>query len=209
MHFFITDTDFKQPANRQTIIEEKGLRHLRFIGANQIHSDIVRIVDNDSPDIIDNCDALVTSTPGIAIYILTADCVPVLLSDEKNRVVAAVHAGWKGTAARIAEKTIDVMINSFGSSPSDIQAYIGPHIHAENFEVGYEVVKQIGEEFVYGTSNNGKPLVSLTEANVSQLSNLGVPRSRITIDERCTYTSTLPSWRREMTNSRIGSCIFV
>jgi len=209
MRYFFSETDFKQPYNRQATIDAMGLSCLRFVGANQIHSDNIVIVNNESPDIIPDCDALITSVSGIAIYILTADCVPVLLYDTRNGVVAAVHAGWKGTAAKIAQKTVSRMSEVFGSNPRDISAIIGPHIHSESFEVGSEVAEQIGWTFVDATSPNGKPMLSLTRANVAQLMEAGIEKSSITIDSRCTFADNLFSWRRDKTDKRIGSCIYL
>jgi YfiH family protein len=85
-------------------------------------------------------DALVTNQAGILLSIRTADCHPILLVDSRQRVIAAVHAGWRGTLARIAEKTVGVMLAMFGSNPRDITAAIGPGIQACCYGVGEEVV---------------------------------------------------------------------
>ncbi|MCQ2228602.1 MAG: peptidoglycan editing factor PgeF [Bacteroidales bacterium] len=209
MHYFFTESDFKQPDNRLQVINQMGLSHLRFVGANQIHSDNVSIVGSDSPDIIPDCDALVTSISGIALYILTADCVPVLLHDSENGVVAAIHAGWKGTASKIVEKTLSMMCSTYGSEPSNINAIIGPHIHSDCFEVGPEVADKIGWQYVDATSCNGRPMLSLTRANVDQLTCCGVKQSNILVDSRCTFSDNLFSWRRNQTEKRMGSYIYL
>lgn len=85
-------------------------------------------------------DALVTNQPGILLAVRTADCHPILLVDSRRRVIAAVHAGWRGTLARIAEKTVGVMRAAFGSNPSHITAVGGPGIQACCYAVGEEVV---------------------------------------------------------------------
>ncbi len=88
---------------------------------------------------LEGVDALVTDIPGYCLCVSTADCVPVLLYDTRKKVVAAIHAGWRGTVARIVEKTVSVMDNQYGSQGKDLIACIGPSISLEAFEVGDEV----------------------------------------------------------------------
>lgn len=209
MNYFFTTTDFKDPGNRTEIIKGMGLDNLRFIGANQTHSVNIAIVDANSPSVIDNTDALITDCPGIAIYILTADCVPVLLHDSKKNIIAAIHAGWRGTANQIVSKTITTMIDKYRSNPCDIQAVIGPHIHSCCYEVGLEVAQAIGEKYIETYSTNERPMISLFKANKAQLLEMGIDENNITTDTRCTCCNNLPSCRRFKTLDRIGSCIYL
>lgn len=96
-------------------------------------------------------DAMVTNQPGILLSIRTADCHPILLADSRRRVVAAIHAGWRGTLARIAEKTVGVMRGAFGSNPRDISAIIGPGIQACCYGVGEELVTSFHGRFTNAT----------------------------------------------------------
>ena len=99
---------------------------------NQVHSADVLVIDkplSQAPQV----DALVTKTPDLTLAVKTADCAPVLLCDKKNKVVAAVHAGWKGAFQGVIENTILKMIE-LGADISYIQAGIGPHIQKESFE---------------------------------------------------------------------------
>lgn len=93
-------------------------------------------------------DAMVTNLPGILLSIRTADCHPVLLADSQRRAVAAVHAGWRGTLARIAGNAVGVMRAAFGSNPGNITAAIGPGIQACCYAVGEEVVQAFHGRFV-------------------------------------------------------------
>lgn len=95
-------------------------------------------------------DALLTNEPGILLSVRVADCLPILLVDPRRRGVAAVHAGWRGTLARIAEKTVGVMRQVFGSNPRDLRAAVGPGIRACCYEVGEEVVAAFCGRFVNG-----------------------------------------------------------
>ena len=108
----------------------------------QIHSDIV--VYADGPGCLAEGDALLSDTPGRRIGVKTADCVPILLVDERERAVGAVHAGWRGVVARIAEKAVASMAARWGTLPENLHAAIGPGIGPCCFEVGPEVAIQFG-----------------------------------------------------------------
>ena len=92
-------------------------------------------------------DALITREPGVLLAVQTADCIPILLADTKQRAVAAIHSGWRGTAQRIAEKTLGRMQMEFGTRPQDVIAALGPGIGGCCYEVGHEVVKEFTAKF--------------------------------------------------------------
>ena len=114
------------------------------IQGHQVHGDRIALIDR--PDYtreeLEGYDAFVTDLPDVAIGVRTADCVPVLLYDPVNRVVSAVHSGWKGTILQIVRKTIGVMQQRFRTCAKDLQAVIGPAIGPDSFQVGEEVVAQ-------------------------------------------------------------------
>jgi YfiH family protein len=114
----------------------------------QIHSAIVRRVDSDTDDVPAG-DGLITNTPGLLLAIKTADCVPVLVSDVKRRVVGAFHAGWRGTVARIVEKGVGEMRREFGCQPADLRAAIGPCVRKCCYRVGEEVHAEFESQFTY------------------------------------------------------------
>ena len=124
-------------------------------------------------------DALLENTPGAVVAVKTADCIPILLVDERSRAVAAVHAGWRGTVARIAEAAVAAMRDRFGSAPADLHAAIGPGIGKCCYEVGPEVAAQFGER--------GRAHIDLAEANRRQLARSGRNgRRRIYASNLCT-----------------------
>ncbi|HEV2444829.1 MAG TPA: polyphenol oxidase family protein, partial [Candidatus Sulfopaludibacter sp.] len=106
------------------------------------------------------------------------DCIPILLVDESRRAVAAVHAGWRGTAARIAARAVDAMRLRFGSRPEDLHAAIGPGIGPCCYEVGAEVAAQFGIE--------GRAHLDLPAINRAQLEEIGIRDSRIYVSSLCT-----------------------
>ena len=138
-------------------------------------------------------DALITNVPGYCVCVTTADCVPVLLYDKKQHVVAAVHAGWKGTVKHIVSNVMDHLNKMFGTQGEDVIACIGPSISLESFEVGDEVYDAF-EESGFDMSlismkkkETGKYHIDLWEANRIELLNLGVPAEQIEVAGICTY----------------------
>ncbi len=92
---------------------------------------------------------MVTARKNIALAVSIADCTPILIYDKKNKIIAGVHSGWRGTYKRILEKTIRKMLKEFNSDPQNIIAYLGPSICQKHYEVGDEVAKKFTREFVF------------------------------------------------------------
>ncbi len=139
-------------------------------------------------------DGLLAREPGVMLGILTADCVPVLVADTRTRAVAAFHAGWRGTLARIVEQGVGKMLE-LGSRDEDLVAAIGPGISASCFEVGDEVRSAFAEEFRYGAELASGRRLDLIEANRRQLVAGGV--GRVSVVGECTACSRLPDGRRK------------
>lgn len=157
---------------------------------HQTHSDHVKVVDTIQVNTeLEGVDALVTDIPGYCLCVSTADCVPVLLYDTRKKVVAAIHAGWRGTVARIVEKTVSVMDNQYGSQGKDLIACIGPSISLEAFEVGDEVYQafcEAGFDMNQIARKEAKWHIDLWEANRQQLLAYGVKPEHIEISGICT-----------------------
>jgi YfiH family protein len=154
----------------------------------QVHSGIVRVMEDTSSagEAVEG-DASITSLTGFLLSVQTADCVPVLLADSRSRAVAAVHAGWRGTAAHIVETTVQELERHFGVQPQDIVVAIGPHIGACCYEIGEEIVADIRDSSaIERRSEWPKPHLNLAEANLRQLSRAGVPEEQIEISSLCT-----------------------
>ena len=136
--------------NRAKFLAALGAGKMRVATLRQIHSDIVHVVSvaefpqgEEAP----KGDALITREPGVLLTIQTADCIPILLADTRQRAVAAIHSGWRGTAQRIAEKTLGRMQMEFGTCPQDVIAALGAGIGGCCYEVGHEVVKEFTAKF--------------------------------------------------------------
>ena len=136
-------------------------------------------------------DALLENTPGSVVAVKTADCLPILLVDERHRAVAAVHAGWRGTAAGIAGCAVEAMRAQFGTLPENLHAAIGPGIGMCCYEVGPEVAAEFGRQ--------GRAHVDLAAANRRQLMHAGVTSERIYASNLCTMcrAAEFYSFRRD------------
>jgi YfiH family protein len=156
----------------------------------QIHSDI--IIHADRAGCLDQGDALLSETPGLRIGVKTADCLPILLVDERRRAVGAVHAGWRGVVSRIAQKTVEAMAARWNSRPEDLHAAIGPGIGLCCFEVGPEVAVQFGQPAE-------RTHIDLQDAVRRQLVDTGLDPSRISVTGLCTVcrADEFHSFRRD------------
>ena len=136
-------------------------------------------------------DALLEDKRGSVVAVKTADCIPILLADGRRRAVAAVHAGWRGTVARIAARALEAMHARFGTEPVDVHAAIGPGIGKCCYEVGPEVARHFGE--------SGRAHIDLTGANRHQLRQAGVAAARIYSADLCTMcrSAEFHSYRRD------------
>lgn len=174
-----------------------GLDPDRIVRVRQLHGDGVLVATEPDgmrggrPEAVDApiADAIVTSTPGLALMTLHADCLPILLADRRRMSVAAVHAGWRGTVADVAGATVRRMVDHLGADPRDIVAFIGPGIELDAFEVGDEVVTAFRERWplIDAVERRGPRWhVDLKRANARQLELAGVPSCSVEISPLCT-----------------------
>ena len=162
-------------------------------------------------------DGLVTARPWTRLAVKTADCLPILLADPRAQVVAAVHAGWRGSAAGIASRGVEAMVRLHGSRPEDIRAAFGPSSGVCCFEVGPEVATQFSAWFPKRNDFDGKTCIDLPAANRLQLISAGLRPERIAHLAPCTVCGGMipgggefHSWRREhQSGIRMHSLIWI
>lgn len=200
--WYSSDDNASVCSNFHLLAAAVGLPADRIIAPYQVHKDDIRVLTDDflsldahsRADFLRGADALVTHLPHVCVSVATADCVPVLLYAPDKNVVAAVHAGWRGTVLRIAAKTVRVMVENYGCDASKMVAGIGPSISCEAFEVGEEVVDAFSnasfdlEQIVVRHSVTSKAHIDLWAANRLQLMEVGLLSSHIETAEICTYT---------------------
>jgi YfiH family protein len=158
----------------------------------QVHgTEIAEVTEQNLDSRFDGVDALMTSMPHTCIGVSTADCVPILIYDTQARAIAAAHAGWRGTVARIGSKTVAAMLQRYSMSAADLKVVIGPSIGPDAFEVGdevYEAFSQGGFEMnKIAFKRNGKWHIDLWQANALDLQQTGIARENIEIAGICTY----------------------
>jgi len=167
--------------------------NMSFIVANQTHSSNISIIEKNQDigwksleNAIEDCDALITNLPNIMLTILTADCVPILLFDPVEKVVAVAHAGWKGTEQQIVLKTVKKMQENFNSKPSNIIAGIAPSIGKCCYEVDWNVAQHFKEIKNAYTQQDKKYMLDLPHINKTQLLESGVEEENIELSNVCT-----------------------
>ena len=167
----------------------------------QAHSDVVWNAKGLN-DRAEEGDALVSNQAGLRIGIRTADCVPLLLLDQRTRAVASVHAGWRGTAAEVVRCAISRMHREFGSNAADVYSAIGPSIRECCYEVSAEVANRFASQFPEWGPVSGSRYIDLVEANRRQMILAGVAPENIFDSDLCTACNVgkLFSYRREPGN---------
>jgi len=190
--------------NRTRMAAAVGVQPECLLTCYQIHSADVMMATRPWPtNARSRADAIVTRVPGLAIAISTADCGPVLLADERARVVGAAHAGWRGAFAGVLEATLDAM-ERCGADRANIVAALGPMIRQSNYEVGPEFIARFQaddknhEQFFKPAARSGHALFDLAGYIAVRLTRAGI--GRIEDIDRCTYAEpeTFFSYRRSV-----------
>lgn len=189
----------------------------RVVMTSQIHGTVIRPVtpadiETDTYDRWEHrCDGLITDIPGLALTVFSADCIPVLLYDPVRRVIAAVHAGWRGTAGDIAGKAARMMQSDYGSDPAHILAAIGPGISRCHFETHSDVPDAMTAALGSFVSafidpvGEGKFRVDLKGINAALLTRAGLDKDHIDISADCTTCNPDLYWSHRLTQDDRGS----
>ncbi len=199
--FHVEDTPETVLKNRERLAANIGIPLSDFTIAEQVHSDTVTIVTEEMrgygasnlDTAVKATDALVTDVPNLCLTVLSADCVLVLFFDPQKRVIAAAHAGWRGTVKLVAQKTAETLKTKFDCAPADLLIGIGPSIGPCHYEVGPEVIAQVEGTFggrdgyINDKGPDGKGYFNLWEANKRQIIEAGIPAQNIEVARICTY----------------------
>jgi len=180
--------------NRSILTRAFGTDQEALVSVRQVHGSDILVIDEPNEDYSHfssvESDAIITDQPGVMIGICVADCVPILLFDPLNRVVAAVHAGWQGTAAGLAAKTVAGMKSLFNSDPKGLLAAIGPSIGKCCYEVDAPVRQAFlqngrGWDSFAQEQGDGKWRLDMAAANRDLLLSAGVSASAIQVSDMC------------------------
>ena len=214
--------DFRCNEPRENVIENyrritaaAGIDMTDLVLSAQTHTTNIRRMSREDrgkgftrPRDYTDVDGMITNEPGVALTGLFADCVPLLFADPVCRAIALSHAGWRGTAGKIAEKTVTALKEEFGSSPENIFCVIGPSICGKCYEVSADVAKALmgtyPEELkvhpgIIIPKGNGKFLADLQLANAAALESTGVPKENISVSGLCTCCQSGLLWSHRAT----------
>jgi YfiH family protein len=193
--------------NRRRFVNAIGAEQAQIITARQTHSSERFAVESQAQvrGAQPECDAMITRMTDVLLAIQTADCLPVLIGDTKTGTMAAIHAGWRGTAARITERTVADLMMVHGVNPRDCLAALGPAACAACYEVGGDVIDRFKREFGYwrnllvNFTEDGKAYLDIRAANVQQLIFCGFDADCIHVADYCTMhqNDLFFSYRRE------------
>ncbi|WDI30585.1 peptidoglycan editing factor PgeF [Hyphococcus flavus] len=171
--------------NRARCASVLGVRPDHLLTSYQTHSPDVMVVDEPWRNGAEKVDALVTKTPGVAIGVLAADCMPFLFADPQARIIGAAHAGWRGALAGVLENTVETMVE-LGAARENIGAAIGPCLRQPNFEVGLDLFEQFtsryseAERFFAPGKNDEKRQFDLVSFGLWRISTCGVTKTEDT-----------------------------
>jgi YfiH family protein len=193
--FSVGDDKKNVEENRNEFFSTLGLASVSIAFQKQVHGDIVSVVNTAG-----NCgesDAMITNTLNLGLAISTADCAAIFIYDPVNKVIAAVHSGWRGTEKKILSKTLFKLISDFNSKPQNLIAYIAPSISMGNYEVGREVAKLFNEKYV--KQKGEKFFLGVAEANYDMLLENGLKPENVKKSELCSFEAKelFHSYRRD------------
>ena len=205
--FHVEDNEINVIKNRKNLALKLGYNYEDLVYMNQIHSANIIVVDENSPKLVDNCDSIITRSKNLPLMVMVADCIPILMFDDKKGIIAAIHAGRNSTFLEISKKTAEIFIEKFSSNPEDINVVFGASIQKCCYEVSEDLSKIVensfGKEFV---ENN---YIDLQGINKKQLNDLGIKNIEISnICTKCGDKSYF-SYRKDKKTGRFAGIIIL
>lgn len=185
--------------NRKLFFESIGVDHNSVVFQKQIHSSNFCIAEDAG--LIENNDALISKKKNLFLVVTIADCIPILFYDEKNKIIGAVHSGWRGTVVKILKETVQYAIDNLNLDIKSTYFYFGPSICKNCFEVDQDVADKF--DSIYLKKQGKKFLVDLPKVNLDQLIELGAKKQNIQISNLCTFEldNVFHSYRRDKQNA--------
>ena len=201
------DTRENVVENRRRFFADLGVDSSKLATSHQVHG--TEILNAVKLGQYEGYDALITNQPGLLIGVTVADCAPVLVYDSQTHAVAAIHAGWRGTAGGIVAKTLARMRQRFGTQSAHCYAYVGTCIDDCSFAVGPEVAAQFAKSFVRRDARTRQLFVDLKAANKQQLLDAGVPNAQIEVSAFSTVLNNADYFSYRAEGGRTGRMLAV
>jgi len=197
-----TDDSRHVEENRNRFFAALGIDPNRVATSHQVHGR--EILNVTEPGRYEGYDALITNQANLFVGVSTADCVPILVYDSKNKAVAAIHAGWKGTVAELVRLTLEAMKQQYNTNASACYAYVGTCIDETSFEVGPEVANQFAPEFKRVDEFTQRTFVNLRSANTKQLTTFAIPTAHIAVSSFSTTLNNEDYFSHRFENGQTG-----
>lgn len=201
------DDDANVAENRRRFFQALGLSAGQLVSSYQVHDNKVLLAER--PGRHEGFDAIITRQKGLVAGITVADCTPILVYDARNQAVAAIHAGWKGTAKQIAAEALNAMALHFGARAADCYAYIGSCIDGDNYEVDEQVARFFAAEHKWPGRAPGKWQLDLKSANKAQLLAFGIPEGQIEVSPWSTFADNEHCFSHRRENGMAGRMLAV
>ncbi|MDO8885514.1 peptidoglycan editing factor PgeF [Candidatus Oleimmundimicrobium sp.] len=205
--FHVGDKKERVIQNRKILCSVLNLDFPRLTACEQVHGNNLVVVDKSligrgafsHHNAISNTDALITNQTKVPLAIFCADCVPIIIVDPTKRIVSVVHAGWRGSYAEIAKKTVQMFVDKFHSLPQSLFSFIGPCIGDCCYRVDSTLAQEFEEKFaLHLDTRQGESYLNLVEININQLLKSGIKSGNIYCSNICTSCdSDFFSHRRE------------
>jgi purine-nucleoside/S-methyl-5'-thioadenosine phosphorylase / adenosine deaminase len=191
----VGDSEENIKQNRERFFGALGIQQEKLVHANQVHSNNVKIVQD--PGLYRETDGFITDKTGLFLVISIADCMPAMIFDKRNNIIANIHAGWRGTQKKIVSHAMEILIDEYKSKPEDISVFLGPCISKKNFEVGEEVAEIFDARFI--EKRNNRFYADIAADNTAQLKSFGLKDEQIESSGICTYgeAERMHSYRRD------------
>ena len=211
----LVNIDAKNEEDLFKTFSEEEFNLKKLTRNSQIHSSIVNKIDENNIGQRIDGDALITNVAQVPLLILTADCVPVVIIDPKNKAIGVAHAGWRGTYDKICKNTIDEMVKDYNSNPEDLVCVIGPSIGVCCYEVSEELVEKFNTNLAnhagkFDIIKDGKHYLDLWKINELTLKDCNVKEENIInlqICTNCNHDKFYSYRKHNKTPKRIGTMI--
>jgi polyphenol oxidase len=193
LSFSSGDKEENVKRNRDLFFEKIGIK--KFAYQKQVHGNYIQYIDKAGYS--GESDAMITGKPGMGLVISAADCTSLYIYDYSKKIIAGVHAGWRGTQKNITEKTLAKLTDEYGCSPDTMAIYIAPSISCPVYEVDSDVAEQFPEK--YSQKKGEKYLLDVSGRNYDAVKEFGVPQENIQYSGLCTFLTKdlLHSYRRD------------
>jgi YfiH family protein len=186
-------------------LKEFELGSENTVFARQVHGNMVKCLS--SPGVVESCDGLISDQLGLSLIIRTADCAAVMMFDWRKKIIANLHAGWRGAREKIIYHGLQVMIKEHDCKPTDIIVAVGPFIRSCCYEVGKEFKNIFNEKYL--SEKEGKLYFDLSGKILDELLSMEINIKNIELNDQCTFCDRIqfPSFRRNGTKNRLFNVI--